>query len=337
MRKSIKGFILLLITLIFLYFVFVNVDFVELAKIFKRFEYKYIIFLIISMTISLSFRALCFKQLIQKTIPDAKLINLIPICLTGAGLNIALPARAGDIFRAYYVGKKHNMDKMKIFGSVMFERLFDVIIIFCLLAVAVFIYHRNPLAMKLCFFAGILLVLGISFAVFFYKNNYIGKFCEFINKKIDSLPFRAFLKNSVDFINKKSLSFFNGFEVIDSPRRVLGAMCASFGIWFFECVNYCIVIQGFGYDIHWSVVLFVIGFIALACMIPSTSIFIGPYQVAVIAAFSIYGIEKESALAISVLEQSIVTIYLLTIAFLFLVKNNISFGKLKKDITEKFE
>ena len=102
-------------------------------------------------------------------------------------------------------------------------------------------------------------------------------------------------------------------------------------------MNFLIVIYGFGYNIHWSVTIFIISFIALACMIPSTSIFIGPYQLAVITAFSIYNINKETALAISFVEQAIVTLTTAFIAFLFMLKNNISYKELKEDIEEEIE
>ena len=337
MKKRFKGLILLSVTLVFLYFVLFNIDFSELLKTMKGFNYKYILLLIFSTTISLSFRAICFKQLLYRTVHNVKLKDLIPLCLTGAGLNILLPARAGDIFRAYYTGHKYHADKLKIFGSVMFERLFDVIIIFCLLTVGIFIYHKNQLAEQLCLSSGALLLFGIIFVVIMYKYNYIAKICSFVNEKAQRLPNNHIVEKSTSFIHKVCSSFFNGFEVINSPKKAALALVASFWIWVFECLNYLIIIWGFGFDIHWSVSLFVIGFIALAGMIPSASIFIGPYQVAVIAAFAIYGIEKESALAISLIEQSIVALYLVFIAFIFLVKNNISFKKLKQEISEKNE
>lgn len=335
MRKRFKGLILLSVTLVFLYFVLFNIDFSELLRTMNGFNYKYILLLIISMTISLSFRAICFKQLLYGTIPTVKLKDLIPLCLTGAGLNIILPARAGDIFRAYYTGHKYNADKLKIFGSVMLERLFDVIIIFCLLTVGIFIYHKNQLAEQLCLSAGALLLFGIAFVVIMYKYNYIAKICLFVKEKAQQLPNNLIVEKSTSFIHRTCNSFFNGFEIINSPKKVALAIVSSLWIWVFECLNYLIIIWGFGFDIHWSVSLFVIGFIALAGLIPSASIFIGPYQVAVIAAFSIYNISKESALAISLIEQSIVALYLVFIAFIFLIKNNISYTKLKQEISEK--
>ncbi|MCD7779557.1 MAG: flippase-like domain-containing protein, partial [Candidatus Gastranaerophilales bacterium] len=139
MKISTKKILLLLVTLVFLYFVFVNLDVKEFLVIIKSFDIKYIFLLSASIIVSLSFRAVCFKYLIAKTVKPP-LNELIPLCITGASLNVVLPARAGDIFRAFYIGQKYNADKIKIFGSVMFERILDVFIIFCFLLTGVFVY-----------------------------------------------------------------------------------------------------------------------------------------------------------------------------------------------------
>lgn len=337
LKKYAKKIILLTITFIFLYLVIVNIDVRLFFNSLKHFNYKYIIIMLFSMVISLSFRALCFKQLISKTIPDAKMSLLIPLCLTGAAFNIVMPARAGDIFRAYYTGLKYNADKVKIFGTVMLERIFDVFIIFCFLTAGILFYHKNELALKLCLFAGIIIVIGICFSVVTYKFNYVEPVCRQIELKTEKFPFAGFIKTCTGFTLKICNSFFNGFEIINSPKIILSALFSSFFIWAFDCLNYYIIILGFGYDLHWSVTIFIISFIALACMIPSASIFIGPYQLAVISAFAIYNVPKETALAISLTEQAVITISMSLVAIIFMLKNNISYKELKADINKERE
>ena len=331
MKIRFKRIILLLITLIFLYFVFVNIDINELLIVIKKFDIKYLFLLVLSITISLSFRGLCFKYLIAKS-ANPPLKVLAPLCISCAGLNIVLPARAGDFFRAFFIGQKYGVDKVKVFGTIMLERIFDVFTIFCFLMVGVFVYNRNEIAMSLCSFAGTCILFGIIFAVLTYKYNKTDAICNFLTDKTNHLAIGTFIEKIISFINKLCNSFFNGFEVIDSPKQIFKALLASVFIWAFECLNFLIVIKGFGFELHWSVSLFIISFIAMACMIPSTSIFIGPYQLAIITAFSIYNVNKETALAISFVEQGIVTITTCLVAVLFLLKNNISFKTLRKDI-----
>lgn len=331
MKIGLKRIILLLITFVFLYFVFVNIDFKELLQVIKGFDVKYLFLLALSIMVSLSFRGLCFKYLIAKS-ANPPLKVLAPLCISCAGLNIVLPARAGDFFRAFFVGQKYGIDKVKVFGTIMLERIFDVFTIFCFLMVGVFVYNRNEIAMNMCSVAGACIIFGIVFAIITYKFNKTDAICNFLIEKTKQLPIASVVEKVVGLINKLCNSFFNGFEVIDSPKQILYALSASVCIWIFECMNFLITIKGFGFELHWSVSLFIIAFIAMACMIPSTSIFIGPYQLAVITAFSIYNVNKETALAISFVEQAIVTLTTCIVALIFLLKNNISFEKLKEDI-----
>lgn len=325
-----KRFILLFITCLFLYLVFKNLNIQELLIAIKNFDLKYIVFLSISIIISLACRGICFKILISKTV-NAPLKDLIPLCLTGAALNIILPARAGDIFRAYYVGQKYNANKVKIFGSVMLERIFDGLIILGLLLFGIVTYNKNGLAQHLCLWGAFIFIGSLIFAFIIFKYNKMDFICSFLIQIVEKFPktISEFLIKSINFTNKTCNSFVNGFEVFQYPVKLLQVMLFSLGIWFFECLNYYIVIQGFNLDISASVVLFIIGFVAVACMIPSTSIFVGPYQVAIIAAFSIYNVSKETALAVSIVEQTIVAATVSIIAAIFLLKNNLSLKEIK--------
>ena len=333
MKKHLKKAALLLITLVFLYFVFLNLDIKELTEVMKQFNLWYLLPLAFSIFISASIRGIIFKFLLNNTlkIPAWESMHL---CITAAAMNILLPARAGDIFRACYTGHKYKTDKVKIFGTVMFERIFDIIVIFSLLLLGILVYHRNETAAKLCIFAGICMTAGLAAAVYAYKFNKTDEICSFITKKTAKLPFSEFINRAVSFINRSCNSFFAGFEIIESPKYMAAAILTSFTLWFVECLNYFIVMHGFGCDVHWSVTLFLMGFIALACMVPSASIFIGPYQMAVIAAFTMYGVSKETALAISIVDQAAVIITVSIAALIFLFKHNISFEELKKDIAE---
>ena len=222
MKKGIKRIVLLLITLLFLYLVFLNLDFKELLQIIKEFDVKYAFFLAISITIALSFRGLCFKQLISKTV-DAPLKDLVPLCITGAALNIVLPARAGDIFRAYYVGHKYDVDKVKIFGTIMLERIFDGLIILSMLLFGIYAYHKNELAQKLCIAAAVIFVGALICAIIAMKFNKIDLVCSVIEEKTNFLPsgIKKIFHSILNFINRICNSFVAGFEILAHPKKLV--------------------------------------------------------------------------------------------------------------------
>ena len=335
MKSVIKKTILSLITLVFLYLVFLNLDFNLLIQNIKQFDLKYAFLLALSIIFALSFRGICFKQLISQSI-NIPLKDSVPLCITSASLNIVLPARIGDLFRAFYVGQKYGVNKIKVFGAVMLERIFDGLVILSMLLLGISLYNKNPLAQKLCISAAAIFVTALLISILAIKHNKIDLICKKIEEKTAFLPIsiKNIFHSFLNFINRICNSFVSGFEILQHPKKLFFVTSASIGIWFFECLKYYILIHGFGLDVNWSVVLFVIPFLALACMIPSTSIFVGPYQFAVISAFAIYGMPKETALAASLLEQAIVTILTSIVAVVFLIKNNISYKNIKEDINK---
>ena len=316
-----KRLILLLITLVFLYLVFINLDIKELISAIKEFKPSFIILLCISIVMGQFCRALCFKQLISKTV-NAPLYELTPLCLTNGALNILLPARAGDFFRAFYVGNKYNVNKVKIFGSIILERIFDGIITLLFVFSAVILYNKNQLAVNICYITGSVFLGSLFLAFLAIKFNKTDAVFNFLKNKTRFFPDK--IKNIFDsflhFFNKVCNSFIDGFEILKFPGKLFFILLSSFSIWFFEGLNYFIIIQGINCHVSWSVILFIIGFIAVACVIPSTSIFIGPYQFAVISAFAIYNISKETALAVTFIDQAAVTIVSSIVALIFLLK-----------------
>ena len=333
--KLLKKILPVIITIVFLYLVFINLNFRELIDILKEFKLKYLFALSLTILFSGAFRGLCYRQLISKTI-KAPLKFLIPLCLTGTALNILLPARAGDIFRAYYTGKKYEANKVKLFGTIMLERIFDGLIILSMLFLGIFIYNKNPLAQKLCT-GGVIIFFGsLIFAFLTVKFKKIDSVCNFLLEKTRFLPdkIKTFFESCINFTNKTCNSFIDGFEILLYPKKLFIIILFSVGIWFFEALKYYVIIQGLNCEVSASIVLFIISFLALACMIPSTSIYIGPYQFAVISAFAIYNINKETALAASFIEQAAVTIITSIVATIFLLKNNISLKDIKKEPLE---
>ena len=332
MKPFIKNFCLILITAIFLYLVFVNIDFKQLITTVRNVDYSYLILLPISIIISLSFRGLCFKLLISKSI-NIPLKLSAPLCITSSLLNVFLPARAGDIFRAIFTGNKYKTNKIKLLGTVMLERVFDGVVILSLLLAGIFIYNKNPLAQKLSLIGALIFFGALVFAFISLKFNKVNSICVFLEEKSYFLPdkLKNIFHSFLHFFNKTCNSFIEGFEVLNYPKTLFLSVLSFFGIWIFECLNFYIVILGFHCAVNWSVTLFIISFIALACMIPSTSIFIGPYQYAVITAFNIYHLPKETALAVSIVEQSMFIITSSIVALIFLLRNNVSCKDLKKE------
>ena len=112
------------VTVLFLVLIFYKIDWLKLLETFKTFNFKYLWIIAPLYYLTLYLRGIRWKALLMD---DKKYssYHLGAVFTVGSMLNIFLPARAGDIYRAYYLGENKNESKMKIFGSIILERTED--------------------------------------------------------------------------------------------------------------------------------------------------------------------------------------------------------------------
>jgi glycosyltransferase 2 family protein len=121
-----------------LYYTLRNVSFEELATSLKNAELIYILPGLALICLSYVTRAYRWQALLRpfKEIPVKEIYSPLMIGFMGS----ILPARAGEILRAYVVGKKHNITFSGAFSTIIVERLFDLI---CLMAMFVWVFVFN--------------------------------------------------------------------------------------------------------------------------------------------------------------------------------------------------
>ena len=122
----------LTITILFLCVIFHKLDFVKLIETFKNFNFKNIVSIIIFYYATLYLRGIRWKWLL---LSDKRYTSyhLGTVFTVGSMLNIFLPARAGDVYRAVYLGITKQEKKMKLFGNIILERTLDGICVFLIL------------------------------------------------------------------------------------------------------------------------------------------------------------------------------------------------------------
>jgi len=110
---------------------------------------------------------------------------------------------------------------------------------------------------------------------------------------------------------------------LNSVKYTLKALIWTAVPWGFECYIAYLIINSFDLHLGFAAALFVISLISFSTMIPSASVFIGPYQYAYILALGIFGIDKSSTLAVSTIHQSILLISQGLMFVFIMIKNNL--------------
>lgn len=322
----------LLISLAFLGIIFYKIDWTKLIQTFKLFNLKSLWIIVPVYISTLYLRGIRWKSLLSDKAKYSA-YNLGAIFTVGSMLNVFLPARAGDVYRAYYLGSAKQEKKMKIFGSIILERTLDGICVFMILIAAVVLYSKQAWMFHLAYTIGALFIGSFIVFYFVFKFNKVDFICSKLIKICEKLP-SVLSKPLIKIINGANVhinSFIEGFEVLNSLKHSSQAFVMSVIIWLFECYVTFLVINSFNMSLGFSAALFVISLISFSTMIPSTSMFLGPYQYAYILALGIYNVDKSTALAVSAVHQAILMLILSIIGGFYLLKFNFSVKKAEKE------
>lgn len=309
-----KKYIGLIIGAVFIVLILKNIDIHKSIEEIKHFNLCYLILMIPVYYLSFLFRAFRWKTILSED-KNIKLSSLLNFLFKGWAVNCIVPARGGEIYRTYYFGKKENISKAKILASIVLERMFDGLVLFLTLFLLVSFVYANSKFLKVSITA------GITFSGIFTGLLLISKFYNnaFFQKKIPPK------------INDYISSFMNGLEVFNSSFLLLKSFLLTIPVWFCEGITVLLLLKGFGYSVGISGGLFVISVLAFASLIPGGPASLGPFQWGYIIALRVFHISQEAAVAISVINQLFIIIFVFSGCLFFMVAEYFNLQSLKEE------
>ncbi len=130
----------LVLSLLFLYLAFRNTSLDELLAALEGVNYWWLVLMFIILLISHAFRSLRWRYLLNPIKPGIGFRNLFSAVMVGYMMNNVLP-RAGELVRPYAIGKLENIRAGAALGTIVVERLLDILTFLCLIAILPIIYH----------------------------------------------------------------------------------------------------------------------------------------------------------------------------------------------------
>ena len=127
----------------FLYFSFRGTDFPHLWEILGRANYFWIIMLLPPLLLSHAIRAWRWEYMMRPIKKNMSYRNLWSALMIGYMLNNILP-KVGEVVRPYAIGKLEKVSRSAAFGTVIVERIFDILSFMLFIALLPLVY-RGPL------------------------------------------------------------------------------------------------------------------------------------------------------------------------------------------------
>ena len=201
---------------IFLYIAFHGVNISEVMDIVANASVLWIVVFALSVFLGHVIRALRWKVILNSVKPNTSFKHLFGALMVGYGVNCVTP-KLGEITRAVLLGKWENLSRSSMFGTVIVERVIDIISLGLAVLVSVFVWRENlydsfPWLETTLYIAGIMMLTVILMIILTVK--YKDKFYGFI--------IRLFSKISEKFAQKLAYIFemlTEGFSSLKGTRN----------------------------------------------------------------------------------------------------------------------
>ncbi len=206
-------------------------------------------------------------------------------------LNNILPFRLGEVGRAYLLGRKAGMDFWQVFSTIFVERILDVALAFGLLLSTLPFVVGAGWAQQAAMISGAVVVLGLGTLYLAARNQ------QWCLQSFDRLGMRwpVLLK-----IGRARLEeFLSGIAVLTNPGRFSLVLFWIILNWSIAIFQYYLLTLAFFPQARFLWSAFTLAVAALGIAAPSSPGAMGVYELTVVGALSLFGLDKSTALAMA--------------------------------------
>lgn len=220
-------------------------------------------------------------------------VRLITPVLVGYLGNLVLPARLGEVVRAYLIARREGMALGGTLGSVALERIVDTAVLAVMAFVAASLTGAAPWivqGMGLIAAAGVLLVLALATIGLQPLVHLLGR--------LGSIEVLRSPMAAVIHILEPFAHWSGGAH---RRRAIAIAIGLSLGAWICIAAMFWLVGQAVGAELSPAGAVLVMAITVLATAIPSAPGYVGTFELAAVTVATSLGVARDVALALAVL------------------------------------
>lgn len=251
------------------------------------------------MLLWLIVRSIYWRTLLQE---KASLTQVFFAINEGYLLNNVLPFRLGEIGRALILSFKASLRFMFVFSTILIERAIDVAISAGLILVTLPFVVGASWAREAALVSAVIVLFGLGLLYVMARNR------QQLMLWFDRLSQRWTYLQKVG--PHHLAAFFSGLEVLTDGKRFLRAISWGLLNWAVAVVQYFILLRAFSPQGEFLWATFGLGVAALGVAAPSSPGAVGVYELAVVGAMSLFGMDPAVGLAYALTAH--LTQYLMT-------------------------
>jgi glycosyltransferase 2 family protein len=269
----------LVISAIFIYLAFRRVHLGEIYFSLRHANYFLILPNMAIVMLCMVIRAERWKYLLRP-LGEFKLSQLFPSVMIGFMANNILPARLGEVVRAYSLGSKTGQSRTSVFASVVLERLFDSLSLLAMFWLVI-LFIPFPAPVKKFGIITLFVNIGLILGLLLLKKR-TAWLVKLVLRVLFFLP--QSLSDRLEYVMNR---FAEGLDVFRHFRPLLIVVFWSVILWIITALSNYFVFMAFGLYPHPAATFILLLFVAAGVMLPSAPGFVGVFQAATIGAFTL--------------------------------------------------
>jgi uncharacterized protein (TIRG00374 family) len=316
-------------------------DFHELAEAFRRANYLYCLPMIAISLVGILVRAYRWKH-IMAPLHRATLRNLFSATMIGFMAIDILPARLGEVARAFLIGRKEPVSKSAALATIVVERLFDIFMLLLLLVAVLFAMTSSkkfldPVYIRTLRGAGIIMSLLFAGVI---------AFLLFLRKRTSATLslVRFLLRPIAPSWRKKILalleSFVEGLVTLRAGKHLIWIVFLSIVLWSLYALGNVFMLKAFHIAFPFYLPFYLLVVQAFAVGVPSSPGFVGTYHAAVVAGLAAFHPDEAERFSFAILSHFLLFVPVILYGLVLLWKEHLSLHALEQEAekgTEPFE
>ena len=284
----------LVISAVFLYIAFREIDFSELWETLTRVRFWWLL-----PGLAIYFGAVWLRswrwRYLLKPLKPTLLRTIFPIIAIGYMGNDVFPLRMGEVLRTVVLKRREGISISASLATIVVERTFDAVVVvgFVLLNLGQLIgLTAGPFTQLGGAAAWVAVIFLVALAIFVM----VAMFPQPAHRLIQSIIQRLLPERLSTPVGQIADRFLDGLKGLRAPKDALVVFLSTVGIWLMETGLYWCVNQALGLGLNFSQLMLLNGVVNLVLLIPAAPGGLGTFDAAGRAMLETFGIQSEPAL-----------------------------------------
>lgn len=287
---------------------------------------------LMGVVVSNYFRALRWRYLLNPIKENIKMTSMFPPMMIGYMLNSIIP-RGGEISRPVMLAKKEHISKGAAFGTILAERIFDLLSLLVSFGICLFIFRERlsnafsdfDISSIAIYTSAVVFIMVILILLIIFNLDRSERILEAVTKKI--LPAKYQLKIHTLFI-----SVINGFLFIKRPAYYFPIFILSVLVWISYGVSTYLTFLAFDFNLGLFDANLILTLITFAMFLPLPGNSAGAFHfICGTAMVKIYGIDNEAALGFATVSHLTGLVLMIVIGGFYFFKENYKLKELENE------